>query len=114
MSKSIQESWLINSNYLKQGISLIPVRDKNDGRFLAKTPCFQWTKYQSEVISEAELFKQMEKYTAVLADRVNAIEGDISKVGAMDYTFRDCFKSMTHRLTEIENELLRGEESNVI
>ena len=57
----IQKSWKINSDYLKQGISIIAVRDKSDSKHVAKSPYWGWKKYQEEIITEAELFQQMEK-----------------------------------------------------
>ncbi len=62
MDNTVSDSWKKVSEYLKQGISLIPVRDKADSKHPAKTPFFGWKVYQEVCITEAELFAQMEKF----------------------------------------------------
>lgn len=58
----ISDSWKRVTEYLEQGISLIPVRDKADAKYPAKTPFFRWKTYQKVCITKDELFKQMEKF----------------------------------------------------
>ena len=69
------EAWKINADYLKLGVSLIPVRDKPDSKHAVKTPYFGWLKYKEEIITEAELFKQLEKFnttaTAMICGKVS-------------------------------------------
>jgi len=56
------DAWKKVAAYLKEGISLIPVRDKADSKHPAKTPFYGWKIYQETRITEAELFQQMEKW----------------------------------------------------
>lgn len=62
--------WLINN-----GISIIPVRDKDDGEFLAKTPYRGWKKHQSEIIALPELWAQMDEHNT---EAVASICGKVS------------------------------------
>lgn len=59
--------WPQITAYLKLGISIIPVRDKDqlltDGTTLPrKSPYGKWKRFQSEIITEGELFHLMEKF----------------------------------------------------
>jgi len=77
----ISKSWKINSDYLKQGISLIPVRDKADSKYPAKTPMFGWKRYQEEIITEAELFQQLEKFnTTAVAFVMGRVSGNFEGI----------------------------------
>ena len=74
-NNSISNSWKISAAYIKQGISLIPVRDKADATHTAKTPFWGWKKYQEIIITEAELFQQLDKFqttaTAFICGKVS-------------------------------------------
>ena len=61
-NNKIESAWKKIAAYLKEGISLIPVRDKADSKHAAKTPFFGWKQYQEVAITEAELFAQMSKW----------------------------------------------------
>lgn len=78
MDNNISESWNKSAAYLKEGISLIPVRDKADSKYPAKTPYFGWKKYQEVAITEAELFQSMEKFnTTATAFICGAVSGNL-------------------------------------
>src|SRR5690554_3571185 len=60
---TLQTIWSQVELMLKDGLSLIPVRDKQEGDRLPKTPCQRsWTPYQSEIIDKGFLYQEMEKY----------------------------------------------------
>lgn len=77
MDNSISELWEISVAYLRDGVSLIPVRDKADSKHPAKTAYWGWKRYQDEIISEAELFRQLEtfdtKATAIICGKVSGM-----------------------------------------
>lgn len=68
-----QVEWLHKNN-----ISLIPVRDKNEGEYLAKTPYRGWKKYQLEIIDLPTLFAQMDEHkTNAVAILAGAVSGGL-------------------------------------
>lgn len=74
----IGDAWKKIAAYLKEGISLIPVRDKADSKHPAKTPFYGWKQYQETAITEAELFAQMEKWnTTATAFIGGAVSGNL-------------------------------------
>lgn len=62
-----------------QGISLIPVRDKDDDNNIAKTPYTGWAQYQKKIIPIDRLFTEMdEKYnTTAIAMICGAVSGNM-------------------------------------
>ena len=62
---TLQQIFPTIKQYLDLGINIIPVRDKpttyNGKTYGAKTPFSGWKKYQSEKISDGELYFQMDK-----------------------------------------------------
>lgn len=63
MQGSLQESWQKIIPLLSNGISLIPIRDKDEQHGVAKSPYGKtWKQYQSRIISEGELYKALEFY----------------------------------------------------
>lgn len=67
---------------LKDGLSLIPVRDKQEGEKLPKTPCQRsWTPYQTEIIDKGFLFHEMEKYdTTAVAIVCGPVSGNLEVI----------------------------------
>lgn len=60
------------------GISLIPVRDKPQGDFPAKTPYRGWKQHQSEILPLADLWHQMEQHqTTAVAIICGAVSGNL-------------------------------------
>ena len=47
-NNKIESAWKKIAAYLKEGISLIPVRDKADSKHAAKTPFFGWKQYKKQ------------------------------------------------------------------
>ena len=60
MSADLQPVWHQIEYYLNNGISLLPVRDKDDAKGIAKTPFSPWKKYETEIITKDELFDLMD------------------------------------------------------
>ena len=60
MSAALLPVWGQIEKYLDAGLSIIPVRDKDDSTALAKTPYYGWKKYQKEIIGKDELFHLMD------------------------------------------------------
>lgn len=66
---------------VSHGISIIPVRDKAQGDRPAKTPYAGWKKYQSEIITKDELWKQMEKFnTTAIAIICGNVSGNLEVI----------------------------------
>lgn len=61
---------------IEDGVSIIPVRDKDEGDRKAKTPCIpQWKQYQTQRISKEELWQAMQTYDTTA---IAVITGEIS------------------------------------
>lgn len=78
--EQLSKLWPEITAYLKLGISIIPVRDKDqqlqDGTIIPrKSPYGKWKKHQSEIITEGELFHLMEKFDTTA---IGMIGGKIS------------------------------------
>lgn len=72
--------WTQIEAFLSQGISIIPVRDK-DGERPAKTPYAGWKKHQTEIITKEELWKQMEKFnTSAIAIICGKVSGNLEVI----------------------------------
>ncbi len=67
--------WSAISSLFKDGISLIPVRDKQQKNRPAKTPYGNWKEAQTKRASEGELWHDLEKYETTA---VAAVCGEIS------------------------------------
>ena len=57
MTSFLQPVWSAIEKYIDSGISVIPVRDKDEGMKPAKSPYGSWKRFQSEIISKDELFE---------------------------------------------------------
>lgn len=66
MSTELLPVWHSIEMYHKAGISIIPVRDKDDAYGIAKSPLgASWKKYQQQIITLDELFELMDKYNTI-------------------------------------------------
>jgi hypothetical protein len=77
MSVSLSSIWSQVEKLISDGISVIPVRDKDDeaaGR-LAKTPFGSWKKYQDKAIDKSELWALMEHHST---EAVGIVCGKVS------------------------------------
>jgi len=78
--------WVQIKSLLEDKISIIPVRDKEEttpaGEIrMAKTAYFGWKRFQREIISEGELYSQMEKAnTAAIAMVCGAVSGNLEVI----------------------------------
>lgn len=80
MSSELLPVWQQIERYIDEGISVIPVRDKDDEEGIAKTPYKKrWKEYQSEIISRELLFQLMdEEYnTTAVATIGGAVSGNL-------------------------------------
>lgn len=75
MALELAKVWAEIAPLIKDGISLIPVRDKADGNKLAKTPFGSWVSHQEKAMTDGELFHAMEHYDTTA---VGAVCGKIS------------------------------------
>jgi len=81
MNSSLQEVWHQVEKLLLDGISVIPVRDKDTGNFVAKSPYRDWKEYQNRIISKEELWKQMEHHnTLAIATICGAVSGNMEVI----------------------------------
>lgn len=77
MSADLLPVWNEIEKYIDQGISVIPVRDKDDSFGVAKSPYGKsWKQYQTEVISRDVLFDMMDKYNTIA---VGIVGGKVSR-----------------------------------
>ena len=74
MTSFLQPVWSAIEKYIDSGISVIPVRDKDEGMKPAKSPYGSWKRFQSEIISKDELF---------IARRETLEPYEISKIGQL-------------------------------
>jgi hypothetical protein len=73
--QQLSQIWPLLQAYIKDGLSIIPVRDKEQNGKPPKTPYAGWKNYQKEIISEGKLFSEMEYYdttaVAILGGKVS-------------------------------------------
>ncbi len=76
--KKLGEIWSGISGLIKDGFSIIAVRDKDEGIFAAKTPYGRWKQYQSRRADEAEVWQLLEiNNTSAIAVVCGAISGNL-------------------------------------
>lgn len=86
----------------KSSISLIPVRDKQQGEYPAKTPYRGWKQYQSEQITLPDLWSQMEQHkteaVAIICGKVSGnlhlIDIDVKYKPGIDAVLFSDFRSI--------------------
>lgn len=73
--------WQEVERLLQANVSVIPVRDKDEGGYVKKSPYRQWKKYQREIVTKEELFAQMEHHnTTAVAIICGAVSGNLEVV----------------------------------
>lgn len=83
---NLSEVWGQVSSLLKSGISLIPVRDKdetnkNGDTFVAKSPYYKWKEFQNRIMSQEELWQMMdEKDTTAIAMICGKVSGNMEVI----------------------------------
>lgn len=60
MSAELLPVWHEIEKYIEWGISVIPVRDKDDEFGVAKSPFGNWKQYQKKIVSKHDLFELMD------------------------------------------------------
>lgn len=81
----IREIWDQVTAYLTEGISVIPIRDKDEefkGEIKTKkSPYGKWEKYQNEIIKKEELWFLLERYnTSAIATVCGRVSGNMEAV----------------------------------
>lgn len=85
MSK-LQDVWSQVSGLLKDGVSIIPVRDRDEvtsggDTFVAKSPYGKWREYQRRIASEGELWEMMERFdTTAVAIVCGEVSGNMEAI----------------------------------
>lgn len=78
---SLTKVWEEVKRLLEDGLSIIPVRDKQIGDFAAKTPYYKWKEFQTRRITQGELWQMMEdKKTEAVALVCGKISGDLELI----------------------------------
>ena len=78
---NLLDVWSQVTSLLKDGVSLIPVRDKQEGDFVAKSPYGKWREYQRRIVTEGELWEMMERFdTTAIAMVCGAISGNMEAI----------------------------------
>jgi len=78
MAVELGKVWGEISDLVKDGISLIPVREEGDNTRPAKTPYGSWTEYQQRIADEGELWAIMEaKNTTAIAAVCGSVSGNL-------------------------------------
>lgn len=81
MPDSLHLVWIQIKEYLSIGCSVIPARDRDDENGKAKTPYRGWKKYQSQQITEKELYDELEQFqTSSIALICGKISGNIEVI----------------------------------
>lgn len=99
---SITTVWAQVEKMLADNISLIPVRDKAQGDKLAKTPYQGWKKYQTDIITPADLWAQMDSHSteavAIICGKVSGsleiIDVDVKYKPGIDAVLLSDIKSL--------------------
>lgn len=87
--------WQEIRRLLQQGLSIIPVRDKDEAGGAAKTAYKDWKKYQTQQILEAEIFHQLDTFNtnaiAIICGRISGnlevIDIDVKHQAGIDAEF---------------------------
>lgn len=78
MSETLSKVWSTVKPMIKDGLSIIPVRDKQEGNFAPKTAYNKWKEFQNRIITEGELWALMEeKKTEAVAVVCGEISGNL-------------------------------------
>lgn len=105
--------WDAIVSLLNDGISVIPVRDKDEttegGKVLTrKSPYVKWTKYQHEIITKEELWYQLEKYnTEAVATICGKISGNLEAIDFDVKWYPGIAKLVLDQLKESDPQLLK-------
>lgn len=101
--------WSEIQKLLPQGLSIIPVRDKDEKDRPAKTPYQGWKEYQNRQITEQELYDQLEKHNtsaiAILGGKISGnleiIDIDVKHHPGIDALLFDAIRSLYPNLWHV-------------
>lgn len=101
--------WQETKKLLSQGLSIIPVRDKDDKTGKAKTPYKDWKKYQNQQITENELHHYLESFNtnavAIICGKISGnlevIDVDVKHEPGIDALLFDAIKEIYPNLWHI-------------
>lgn len=102
MPESMQLVWTQIKEYLSIGCSIVPARDKDDEHGKAKTPYRDWKKYQTQQITEKELFQQLDHHQTTsialicgkISGNVEVIDVDVKYLPGIDAELFSAIKSI--------------------
>src|ERR1700688_3937322 len=81
MGKTLSEVWGQVEKMLADGLSVIPVRDKQEGDKPPKTAYYKWKEYQSRQYSKDKLWQDMERLNTLAVSIVcGAISGNLEVI----------------------------------
>lgn len=81
MALELTPVWSQVEKLLGDGISVIPVRDKDEPPFIKKSPYGGWKKHQRVIIEKDDLFSQMERHnTTAVAIICGKVSGNLEVV----------------------------------
>lgn len=81
MSESLSAVWEQVTDLLSAGVSIIPVRDREQDGYAPKTPYRQWKQYQTRIIDPAILWHAMEDNgTSAIAIICGKVSGNLEAI----------------------------------
>lgn len=81
MPDTLSAVWQQVTDLLAAGVSIIPVRDKEQDGKPPKTPYYRWKDYQQRIIAVDELWHAMEEHgTAAIAIVCGAVSGNLEAI----------------------------------
>lgn len=81
MGDTLTAVWEQVTALLQAGVSVIPVRDREDNGKPPKTPYAQWKQYQQRIIAAQELWSEMERHnTSAIAMICGKVSGNLEAI----------------------------------
>src|SRR5882757_4712141 len=81
MGDTLQAVWEQVTDLLSAGVSIIPVRDREQAGKPPKSPYASWKQYQQRIIQAEELWHQMEhQETTAIAIICGAVSGNLEAI----------------------------------
>lgn len=81
MGETLSAVWEQVTALLQAGVSVIPVRDREENGKPPKTPYAQWKQYQERIVTEKDLWEQMEKHnTSAVAMICGKVSGNLEAI----------------------------------
>jgi bifunctional DNA primase/polymerase-like protein len=81
MADTLSAVWQQVTDLLAAGVSIIPVRDREQEGRPAKSPYSQWKEFQSRIVTEQELWHAMEEHgTTAIAIVCGSVSGNLEAI----------------------------------